>query len=155
MSITEQYNQELYHYGVKGMKWGVRRAEKKADNYRAKIKKYSDGKLGSAKDAKRMKYDRKLDKLLRKNHAYDDFHSLSDAEKQEARARIKPSTYAKSKEKYHEMSFEKQREVDRYYDGAMFMQNLAIKYSSDNSERRKALANSYVLAVEYEELSHS
>ena len=25
MSITEQYNQELYHYGVKGMKWGVRR----------------------------------------------------------------------------------------------------------------------------------
>ena len=25
MSVTEQYNQELYHYGVKGMKWGVRR----------------------------------------------------------------------------------------------------------------------------------
>ena len=25
MSITEQYNNELYHYGVKGMKWGVRR----------------------------------------------------------------------------------------------------------------------------------
>ena len=28
MSITEQYNNELYHYGVKGMKWGVRRARK-------------------------------------------------------------------------------------------------------------------------------
>ena len=25
MSITEQYNNELYHYGVKGMKWGVRK----------------------------------------------------------------------------------------------------------------------------------
>lgn len=27
MSITKQYNNELYHYGVKGMKWGVRKAE--------------------------------------------------------------------------------------------------------------------------------
>lgn len=26
MTPTEQYNHELYHYGVKGMKWGVRKA---------------------------------------------------------------------------------------------------------------------------------
>ena len=25
MTPTEQYNNEIYHYGVKGMKWGVRR----------------------------------------------------------------------------------------------------------------------------------
>lgn len=29
MTSTEQYNQELYHYGVKGMKWGVRRAQRR------------------------------------------------------------------------------------------------------------------------------
>ena len=27
MRPVEQYNQELYHYGVKGMKWGVRKSE--------------------------------------------------------------------------------------------------------------------------------
>lgn len=30
MTSMEQYNTELYHYGVKGMKWGVRKAEYKA-----------------------------------------------------------------------------------------------------------------------------
>lgn len=29
MTPTEQYNRELYHYGVKGMKWGVRRYQNK------------------------------------------------------------------------------------------------------------------------------
>ena len=29
MTSLEQYNKELYHYGVKGMKWGVRRFQNK------------------------------------------------------------------------------------------------------------------------------
>lgn len=28
MSITEQYNTELYHYGVKGMKWELENRKK-------------------------------------------------------------------------------------------------------------------------------
>lgn len=29
MTVNEQYSNELYHYGVKGMKWGVRRAQRR------------------------------------------------------------------------------------------------------------------------------
>lgn len=33
---TEQYNKELYHYGVVGMKWGIRRAKKRGETYQYK-----------------------------------------------------------------------------------------------------------------------
>ena len=33
-----QDNNELYHYGVLGMKWGVRRAKKKAEREQRKAK---------------------------------------------------------------------------------------------------------------------
>lgn len=40
------YNNELYHYGVKGMKWGVRRARYKAakKEYKAAKKEYESAK---------------------------------------------------------------------------------------------------------------
>ena len=36
------YESELYHYGVKGMKWGEHRFRTQQDGYSAKIRKYND-----------------------------------------------------------------------------------------------------------------
>lgn len=42
MSIIKDYNEELYHYGVKGMKWGVRRAKRLKSVYSNKAEKQID-----------------------------------------------------------------------------------------------------------------
>ena len=46
MVSSELYNKELYHYGIKGMKWGLRRFQKKDGTLTSAGKKHIDAKAG-------------------------------------------------------------------------------------------------------------
>lgn len=89
MSFIEDYNAQLYHHGVKGQKWGVRRYQNKDGSLTpAGKKRYKsddlDKKLGEAKNNREVqKVSRKLEKQYNK-----DFKKAAKAGDEEAFNRI-------------------------------------------------------------------
>ena len=51
-STLPDYQNELYHFGVKGMKWGIRRSDTYNESYTRKQRKYDRTMYGNSSEKK-------------------------------------------------------------------------------------------------------
>lgn len=121
-----QYNNELYHFGVKGMKWGVRKyADKNGKLNAAGRKKYGVKSVDEWKDRKKEMRSRKgsLETKANKKYKLDEYQKYANQESssnsqhkkmyEEVFGKESASTYKGST--YHKDNYNKQAEKARNY----------------------------------------
>lgn len=115
MGIVE--DDELYHYGVPGMKWGVRRVASKTSK-NEKLEK------------KALKYDIKSDRMNKKS---EKIHAKKDLERSNKAAR-KAANYSIRSEKLHKKALKETNELKR---SVLNKRSAKLEYKSAN-QRLKA-----------------
>ena len=138
MTPTERYNNELYHSGVKGMKWGVRRYQNSDGTLNDKGKKLysrmsSNESIARASLGDRNKY--------RKNviAKYDRFKT---SEQKQADSNVQKAwdEYLKYIEDYGKTHRDTQTKYEHDYDHTKKGQRLIANYLSADETRQKAYA---------------
>ena len=150
----EYYNNELYHHGVKGMKWGVRRAVKKAqaDGLSARKAARDSGQLkgigavrkgnkvqrdATKSSLKQQKQEKKLNNLAAKSVSktakykqYERQYKLSDSGAKET---LTPTQYARYATSGARMAQKRRvKELKRSSDKTIKKTNNMIKQLSNN-----------------------
>lgn len=115
-------DEELYHYGVMGMKWGVSRAHKYASADRVHKLKNKASKY----DTEASKYANKSDKLLQKGRdTY--FNNLVRGSKKNEYKRSKASRYLAKSEHYAKLAAKVRSKIEKE---ASYVEKMKAKVSS-------------------------
>lgn len=89
MTPTEQYNKELYHYGVKGMKWGVRKS--RAEIEAARLARYKKSEISAIERRRRRESkweDRAVNRRTKKYNAAVEKHGAGSTKAKRAEERL-------------------------------------------------------------------
>ena len=144
MTSLEQYNNELYHYGVKGMKWGVRRYQNDDGTFNndgQKLYRRMSGneRIANASVGDRNKYRKQV------ISKYDRFKTV---EQKQADSNVQKAwnEYQKYVEDYSKSHSDTQTKYEHDFDHTKKGRRLIANYISADETRQKAYAGVQWLA---------
>lgn len=119
---------ELYHYGVKGMKWGIRKSEEE------RVRNYQDREIATIRKRRVKEVDRESRKIMKREKQYDEALSKYGDSAKSQKAGTKYAQAIFNKEYNQRIA---QAEVDKLKDYKM----------SDIKKERKAVGQAYATSA--------
>lgn len=158
MTPTEQYNEELYHYGVKGMKWGVRKSRAEIEALR--LARYKKSEISSIERRRRSQSkweDRAVNRRTKKYNNAVEKYGIDSKKAVRAKERlVKAKTNAIVGRKVAEAEIKRVGKMtlsdvkeERLRSGLMAIQNMALRsyahdqYTSGNRYQARVAMNRY------------
>ena len=141
-----EYNNELYHYGVKGMKWGVRRTRNEAlssarSNYKAAKKNYKRSNIEYSKSFDRAyNYSGRhlISQYVNKKHKAESDRRWADAVNKAEASKQAKKDYKQAKKEYKQVKAERKKAINETYKDINSKTSFGEKLVFNEGIRKKA-----------------